>query len=863
VRIALEPTTHQGNWGGSEAGRGTIDSPVKLVSLTLTAPTGFEGPGTVLMGTVRRNEVTASDVPFGERMNSVTVNVTGPRKAAIITKGEERELKVHLANDGGFPVPLSLSAALRSYDRQTAQWSHGEQVTLEPGEKASVPFNLALPQMGWWSYELTMADGSDSANVKKVEGTVAYIDAVGPRPRTPDDFQFGIGGMGASDDTAAAGVLIGGDWTRGGLNWNEVEKVQGTFDWRKLDEQVARAEQFGYAYQHLLGYGNIWAARPGYVEKYKPKDGWWANTLAPQLEPWRNFVRTAAERYKGRVHYWEIWNEPDLSGFFKGTTDDYIELLRTAHAEIKSADPQAKVWTAGFATVGGHGGHNLNQGLQRRVIAEAQDAFDAIAHHEHGTFRGFQQAIDGELADMMKALRSPKPLAFNETAIDAQRGLEFQARTLVKKITYAKARGGKYYSWFHIYRSNDHEGFGMLNNDFQPRPIYPAFNEVVRQLRNKAYLADAPLGAGRYALQFGDGTDQVIVAWREDDDVADALAAVRLPTGATATRVDTMGNGTPLGTADSSGTAMFAIAEEPAYIVVRGAGKKALPVELVLSPLANVPDDRSDVLQVTAVSLNQLPVMATVGTSGELKDGAVEVPLPDDVDGKPASAVMLNVSVAGAQHALRIPIKRTVTVPLASPDGRRPDFLLQDPEQIVSFFKNDPGTAHRDWKGPADLSARAWLAIEDGALRVRVDVSDDRAHQPFTGNDIWKADSLQIGIQPPGAAGFYEIGVAARPDGAGQGQVVVLNRPSGAPTGDLNKNATVTATSREGGVLYELSLPLAGVGLTDTAIQDGFRFNLIVNDSDNDGAGRDGFIQVAPGIGLFKDAQLFPIVRFR
>lgn len=59
------------------------------------------------------------------------------------------------------------------------------------------------------------------------------------------------------------------------------------------------------------------------------------------------------------------------------------------------------------------------------------------------------------------------------------------------------------------------------------------------------------LGAGRYGLQFGDGTDQVIVVWRKDDEAADALASVRLSAGATASSVDTMGNATPLTTAGS------------------------------------------------------------------------------------------------------------------------------------------------------------------------------------------------------------------------------------------------------------------------------------------------------------------------
>lgn len=60
--------------------------------------------------------------------------------------------------------------------------------------------------------------------------------------------------------------------------------------------------------------------------------------------------------------------------------------------------------------------------------------------------------------------------------------------------------------------------------------------------------------------------------------------------------------------------------------------------------------------------------------------------------------------------------------------------------------------------------------------------------------------------------------------------------------------------------VYEIRIPLAALGIGRQALRDGFRFNLIVND--NDGQGRKGWIQVAPGLGGNKDAEQYPFVVF-
>ncbi len=50
-----------------------------------------------------------------------------------------------------------------------------------------------------------------------------------------------------------------------------------------------------------------------------------------------------AEGYRYDIRYWEIWNEPDLDGFWAGTAEDYYELYRLAAETLKAHDPDLKV----------------------------------------------------------------------------------------------------------------------------------------------------------------------------------------------------------------------------------------------------------------------------------------------------------------------------------------------------------------------------------------------------------------------------------------------------------------------------------------------------------------------------------------
>lgn len=131
-------------------------------------------------------------------------------------------------------------------------------------------------------------------------------------------------------------------WDTDGLNnnyttgqWNSIHTAPGTFNWSSLDAQVQRA-----TYQHAsiimnLGRTPHWAsARPNEPSKYQPGEA--AEPADDRV--WREWVYNVGKRYKGRIKYWEIWNEPNDPGFFSGTPEKLISLAHQANNILKVID---------------------------------------------------------------------------------------------------------------------------------------------------------------------------------------------------------------------------------------------------------------------------------------------------------------------------------------------------------------------------------------------------------------------------------------------------------------------------------------------------------------------------------------------
>lgn len=137
-------------------------------------------------------------------------------------------------------------------------------------------------------------------------------------------------------------------WVKQNVGWRDVEGAEkGAFNWYFTDRIVADAERRGLKVLFRLDSEPAWASLEKGVRSM--------NGPPEDVQDFRDFCHALADRYPGRVHAYQVWNEPNLAREWGGYPPDaagYVELLRACYAGIKTANPDALVVSAGLAPTG-------------------------------------------------------------------------------------------------------------------------------------------------------------------------------------------------------------------------------------------------------------------------------------------------------------------------------------------------------------------------------------------------------------------------------------------------------------------------------------------------------------------------------
>lgn len=175
-------------------------------------------------------------------------------------------------------------------------------------------------------------------------------------------------------------------WAKQQFSWEEIEKSKNQFDWTKSDQIIATFEKYGMQIIARLDRPPAWAHKDKTIPQAPPDN----------LNDYGDFIDAFVRRYRGRVNYIQIWNEPNIFPEWGNRPVDpagYVALLQVAYQRAKAADPNLHVLSAPLAITLGEGWaadspywRNMDDldYLDALYKAGAKDYFDILSANAFG-----------------------------------------------------------------------------------------------------------------------------------------------------------------------------------------------------------------------------------------------------------------------------------------------------------------------------------------------------------------------------------------------------------------------------------------------------------------------------------------------
>ena len=178
--------------------------------------------------------------------------------------------------------------------------------------------------------------------------------------------------------------------------WQDIEiHGKGDFvDRRNVPEGISAWEKYDHIVQSAENHQVALIARLDAPPAWSRADGEARGPFGPPDDygDYADFVQAVATRYRGRISYYQIWNEPNGNGEWGLVVnpEQFTQLLCLAYQRIKSADPDALILAPALSPTVSLTAENLNDllFLQRMYNAGATDCFDIMSVQAYGLNSG-------------------------------------------------------------------------------------------------------------------------------------------------------------------------------------------------------------------------------------------------------------------------------------------------------------------------------------------------------------------------------------------------------------------------------------------------------------------------------------------
>ncbi len=239
------------------------------------------------------------------------------------------------------------------------------------------------------------------------------------------------------------------------------------------------------------------------------------------MDAYGRCVSALVERYDGDgkddmpgltypIKYWKAGNEPSLQEgfdtFFVGSSEDYLEVLKTTYQAVKEADPEAKVLHAGMA-----GPCDDKVSFWEPVYKNGSDYFDIA--NIHSIELPDAVSVVPEFVKLLSEYNINKPIWVTEVQHSSRIGLEEHGYSIAKSYIIAFASGAEkvFYTMFNIPLSSPahHVEAALIVGGVEKRPGYYALKTMVLKL--DAFTSVEKLAEGQYKFMVNE--KPVYVLW--------------------------------------------------------------------------------------------------------------------------------------------------------------------------------------------------------------------------------------------------------------------------------------------------------------------------------------------------------------
>ena len=378
----------------------------------------------------------------------------------------------------------------------------------------------------------------------------------------------------------------GSRWDRFDFIWPNIEETNNSWTFGAYDTLVDDLDAVGMNMVGILLWTPDWTATDGQPGLSLPgfdqrPSGWYAPVardglapLAPQAvsaaasppqglylawdDPnnhWGDYVYTVVSRYKDRVQHWEMWNEPEWSYFWTGTSTDYAQLLKVGYQATKAACPDCTVLFGGLH-------YWENPDFYKWVLSTLGDDpdaaqnnhfFDVMSVHLYSRSSSIYDVVTGIRSGMSEHNVGDHPIWLTETGVpvwddalvdphptkyDYSATQEEAAAYVIQSYANAWAADVERYFFFRTHDADMGEYFGLIRNDHSLRPAYTAYQVATSYLISPTFVTRELTGSHRSVTLWGTPRGKVSVLWNNAPDTGVYTLPATLPT---ATFVDRLG----------------------------------------------------------------------------------------------------------------------------------------------------------------------------------------------------------------------------------------------------------------------------------------------------------------------------------